>query len=70
MPIWRLSPVNLSDPNWLASSHRGAVDAKLTNTKDPLFDHEVEIRFQRLAQRIERWENEDHDDRSSLGHGR
>lgn len=24
MPIWRLSPINLSDPNWEASSHRGA----------------------------------------------
>jgi hypothetical protein len=24
MPIWRLSPVNLADPNWEASSHRAA----------------------------------------------
>lgn len=24
MPIWKLSPVDLKDPNWEASSHRGA----------------------------------------------
>lgn len=24
MPIWRLLPVDLADPNWEASSHRGA----------------------------------------------
>ena len=24
MPIWRLSPVDLTDPNWRASSHRAA----------------------------------------------
>ncbi len=24
MPIWRLSPVDLTDPNWQASSHRAA----------------------------------------------
>lgn len=23
MPIWRLSPIDLLDPNWEASSHRG-----------------------------------------------
>ncbi len=25
MPIWRLLPVDLTDPNWEASSHRGPV---------------------------------------------
>lgn len=23
MPVWRLVPIDLSDPNWQASSHRG-----------------------------------------------
>jgi hypothetical protein len=25
MPIWRLTPIDLEDPNWEASSHRGLV---------------------------------------------
>lgn len=25
MSLWRLSPIDLKDPNWLASSHRGRV---------------------------------------------
>jgi hypothetical protein len=25
MPIWRLTPIDLRDPNWEASSHRGLV---------------------------------------------
>ena len=25
MPLWKLQPLDLSDPNWEASSHRGAV---------------------------------------------
>ncbi len=24
MPVWRLTPIDLSDPNWQASSHRAA----------------------------------------------
>jgi hypothetical protein len=24
MPVWKLTPIDLSDPNWDASSHRGA----------------------------------------------
>jgi hypothetical protein len=24
MPVWKLTPIDLSDPNWEASSHRGA----------------------------------------------
>lgn len=23
MPIWKLTPLDLSDPNWISSSHRG-----------------------------------------------
>jgi hypothetical protein len=23
MPVWKLTPIDLSDPNWEASSHRG-----------------------------------------------
>ena len=23
MPVWKLTPTDLSDPNWEASSHRG-----------------------------------------------
>ena len=25
MPLWKLQPLDLSDPNWEASSHRGLV---------------------------------------------
>jgi hypothetical protein len=25
MPVWKLTPIDLLDPNWEASSHRGAV---------------------------------------------
>jgi hypothetical protein len=25
MPLWKLQPLDLSDPNWEASSHRGVV---------------------------------------------
>lgn len=25
MPVWRLIPIDLNDPNWEASSHRGLV---------------------------------------------
>ncbi len=25
MPVWKLTPVNLNDPNWQASSHRDIV---------------------------------------------
>ncbi|MEE9140336.1 MAG: hypothetical protein V3U18_06110 [Alphaproteobacteria bacterium] len=25
MPLWRLMPLDLTDPNWQASSHRGRV---------------------------------------------
>lgn len=31
MPIWRLSPIDLSDRNWEASSHRGQVVVRASN---------------------------------------
>jgi osmotically-inducible protein OsmY len=31
MPVWRLSPVDLNDPNWEASSHRGAIVVRALN---------------------------------------
>jgi osmotically-inducible protein OsmY len=33
MPIWQLSPVDLSDPNWEASSHRGTVIVRAPDEK-------------------------------------
>jgi hypothetical protein len=33
MAIWRLSPVDLSDPNWEASSHRAAVIVRAPDEK-------------------------------------
>jgi osmotically-inducible protein OsmY len=33
MPIWQLSPVNLSDPSWEASSHRGAAIVRAPDEK-------------------------------------
>ncbi len=49
MPIWKLTPLDLGDPNWQASSHRGIavvrardeVDARATAAK--AFD--VKTRF-------------------------
>ena len=33
MPIWQLSPVDLSDPNWEASSHRGTAIVRAPDEK-------------------------------------
>jgi osmotically-inducible protein OsmY len=33
MPIWQLSPVDLSDPNWQASSHRGPAIVRAPDEK-------------------------------------
>lgn len=33
MGIWKLTPVDPSDPNWQASSHRGAVIVRATNER-------------------------------------
>lgn len=34
MPIWMLSPVDLADPNWEASAHRGPVVVRAPNEQD------------------------------------
>lgn len=34
MPIWKLSPIDLSDPNWEASSHRGVVIVRAKHEED------------------------------------
>jgi hypothetical protein len=31
VPLWRLKPIDLSDPNWEASSHKGAVIVRAAN---------------------------------------
>ena len=31
MPLWKLMPVDLSDPDWEASSHRGLVIVRAPN---------------------------------------
>jgi hypothetical protein len=31
VPLWRLKPIDLSDPNWEASSHKGAVIVRASN---------------------------------------
>jgi hypothetical protein len=33
MTIWQLSPVDLSDPNWQASSHRGPAIVRAPDEK-------------------------------------
>jgi hypothetical protein len=50
MPIWRLTPLDLLDPNWEASSHRGIAivrapdeaDARITAAK--AFDAKTRFR--------------------------
>jgi hypothetical protein len=31
MPIWKLTPIDLDDPNWEASSHRGLIIVRAPN---------------------------------------
>lgn len=31
MPVWKLTPIDLTDPNWEASSHRGAAVVRAPN---------------------------------------
>lgn len=31
MPVWKLTPIDLDDPNWEASSHRGLVIVRAPN---------------------------------------
>jgi hypothetical protein len=33
MPVWRLVPVDLDDPNWQASSHRGVAVVRAPSEK-------------------------------------
>lgn len=60
MPIWKLTPVDLSDPNWEASSHRGIAIVRARDEADArtaaaqAFD--VKTRFTpRETQRIPPW---------------
>lgn len=34
MPLWTLTPLDLDDPNWEASSHRGPVLVRAPNEKE------------------------------------
>lgn len=34
MPIWRLEPIDFSDANWEASSHRGAVTVRADSERE------------------------------------
>jgi len=34
MPIWKLTPIDLSDPNWEASSHRGIAIVRARDEAD------------------------------------
>jgi hypothetical protein len=34
MPIWKLTPLDLRDPNWEASSHQGFAVVRARNARD------------------------------------
>ena len=59
MTIWRLSPVDLSDPNWEASSHRGAVIVRAPDEKSAREVAQsafgVQTRFRRHSRPIAPW---------------
>ena len=60
-------------PNALASLHAedwADLDARLADTRDPLFSREAEASFEQLKQRIARWERENQADRARLSQGR
>lgn len=60
-------------PNALASLHAEDwtdLDARLADTRDPLFNREAEASFEQLKQRIARWERENQADRARLSQGR
>jgi hemerythrin-like domain-containing protein len=60
-------------PNALASLHAEDwtdLNAKLADTRDPLFSREAEASFEQLKQRIARWERENQADRARLSQGR
>lgn len=60
MPLWKLTPIDLHDPNWEASSHRGIAivrardEADARDTAAKAFD--VKTRFSpRKGQRLPPW---------------
>jgi hemerythrin-like domain-containing protein len=60
-------------PNALASLHAEDwtdLDARLADTRDPLFNREAEASFEQFKQRIARWERENQADRARLSQGR
>jgi hemerythrin-like domain-containing protein len=60
-------------PSALARLHAedwADLDARLTDTRDPLFSRESEARCEQLKQRIARWERENQADRARLSQGR
>jgi hemerythrin-like domain-containing protein len=60
-------------PNALASLHAEDwtdLDARLADTRDPLFSRKAEASFEQLKQRIARWERENQADRARLSQGR
>jgi hypothetical protein len=48
----------------------GHLDARLADTGDPPFSREAEAGFERLKQRIARWERENQADRARVSQGR
>ena len=46
------------------------LDARLADTKNPLFSREAEARFEQVKQRIAYWERENEADRARLSQGR
>jgi hemerythrin-like domain-containing protein len=60
-------------PNALASLYAddwADLDARLADTRDPLFSREAEAKYEQLKQRIARWELENQADRTRLSQGR
>jgi hemerythrin-like domain-containing protein len=60
-------------PYALASLHAEDwidLDARLADTRDPLFSREAEAGFEQLKQRIARWERKNQADRARLSQGR
>jgi hemerythrin-like domain-containing protein len=60
-------------PNALARLHAedwADLDARLADTRDPLFSREAEAKYEQLKQRIARWERENQADRARFSQGR
>ena len=45
MPIWKLTPIDLDDPNWEASSHRGLIIVRAPKRKAAEEAFGVQTRF-------------------------